>query len=253
MCCCGGIQAAAAGVHRTSAAGCIICGSCCSMVARERQCDNSSATHGLQLAAAAARYMIRSARRQQSCVPQVACVPCCHCNQYQHHIHMSNRRAAVAGCTAGLVPVLALHPLDVIKTRLQGQRPVTRKEFHISSLGRCPVILLHWRWRCTRRISLKPGRIFMRERRPTPALTHSCWSCSCRTITCSAHCMPAVVHQHGRWRAKPGACDACDTVDLEPPASTFWSHTARSSPVAANFWPWRQLLLVAPCTPVPSC
>lgn len=32
------------------------------------------------------------------------------------------RKHAVAGCTAGLVSVLALHPLDVVKTRLQGTR-----------------------------------------------------------------------------------------------------------------------------------
>lgn len=31
------------------------------------------------------------------------------------------RKHAVAGCTAGLVSVLALHPLDVVKTRLQGK------------------------------------------------------------------------------------------------------------------------------------
>lgn len=28
----------------------------------------------------------------------------------------------MAGCTAGLVSTLSLHPLDVIKTRLQGER-----------------------------------------------------------------------------------------------------------------------------------
>ena len=31
-----------------------------------------------------------------------------------------DRKHAVAGCTAGLTSVLALHPLDVVKTRLQG-------------------------------------------------------------------------------------------------------------------------------------
>ena len=34
---------------------------------------------------------------------------------------MTRRKHAVAGCTAGLSTVLALQPLDVIKTRLQVQ------------------------------------------------------------------------------------------------------------------------------------
>ena len=37
-------------------------------------------------------------------------------------------RDAVSGSTAGMVSVLALHPLDVIKTRLQGASPKTRTE-----------------------------------------------------------------------------------------------------------------------------
>ena len=36
------------------------------------------------------------------------------------HRPVARRRNTVAGCTAGFIPVLALHPLDVVKTRLQG-------------------------------------------------------------------------------------------------------------------------------------
>jgi Mitochondrial carrier protein len=36
------------------------------------------------------------------------------------HCLAACRRNTVAGCTAGFIPVLALHPLDVVKTRLQG-------------------------------------------------------------------------------------------------------------------------------------
>jgi hypothetical protein len=40
--------------------------------------------------------------------------------QNENHADAAFRKHAVAGCTAGLTAVLTLHPLDVVKTRLQG-------------------------------------------------------------------------------------------------------------------------------------
>ena len=50
-----------------------------------------------------------------------------------------NWRHAIAGATAGLASVLATHPLDLIKTRLQGGHPLPFFTFAAPSPPLCRV------------------------------------------------------------------------------------------------------------------
>ena len=45
---------------------------------------------------------------------------------HHHHAHLSPSLVeSVAGLSAGIIATLAVHPLDIVKTRMQSKEPVT--------------------------------------------------------------------------------------------------------------------------------